>query len=38
LGFDEAALRAARNSRWTPAVEDGVKVDAWVQLKVDFRL
>jgi TonB family protein len=37
LGFDQAALEAARTTRWTPPERDGVKVKMWVGLSLDFR-
>lgn len=38
LGFDAAALQAARTTRWNPAERDGVPVEMWVELAIDFRL
>ncbi len=37
LGFDEAAIRAAQTTRWTPPTKDGVPVKLWVELSIDFR-
>ncbi len=37
LGFDGAAERAARTTRWTPPTKDGVPVKMWVELSIDFR-
>jgi len=37
LGFDQAALQAARTTRWTPPEKDGVKVKMWVGLSLNFR-
>lgn len=37
LGFDRAALAAVRNARWIPATKDGLAVQMWVDLSVDFR-
>jgi TonB family protein len=36
LGFDEAAIEAARHSNYQPAIKDGVRVRMWVLLKVAF--
>ncbi|MBD3222471.1 TonB family protein, partial [bacterium] len=36
--LDEAALDAARHTRWTPGVQRGVPVKAWMALPYDFRL
>lgn len=37
LGFDEAALEAARAATWEPATKDGVRVKMWVQLAIRFE-
>ncbi len=37
MGFDQAALKAARNTQWTPPSKDGVPVKMWVELSIDFR-
>ncbi len=37
LGFDTAALQAARTTRWSPPEKDGVPVKMWVELSIDFR-
>ena len=37
MGFDQAAMRAAQSTRWTPPSKDGVPVKIWVELSVDFR-
>lgn len=36
FGFDEAALAAARNTEWKPAVKDGVNVKIWKSLRIVF--
>lgn len=36
--LDEAALRAARHWRCSPASQDGMTVDSWVSVSVVFRL
>jgi TonB family protein len=36
LGFDEAALDAARRSRFLPARKDGVRGKAWSELMIEF--
>jgi TonB family protein len=36
LGFDEAAIEAARHSNYQPATKDGVRVRMWVLMKVAF--
>jgi TonB family protein len=38
LGLDEAALRAVRQWRYSPALKDGVPVDFVVHIQVSFRL
>jgi TonB family protein len=37
MGFDQAAMRAAKSTRWTPPTKNGVPVKMWVELSVDFR-
>jgi protein TonB len=37
LGFDEAALAAARQMLFRPASKDGVPVKIWVELPITFR-
>ena len=37
LGFDKAALAAARNGLWEPATKNGVKVKVWLDLIIDFK-
>ncbi len=38
LGLDEAALRAVKQWRYSPALKDGVPVDFVVHIRVSFRL
>jgi TonB family protein len=38
VGFNEAALAAARSARFRPATRGGVPVKAWYQLRVPFKL
>jgi len=38
VGINEAALAAARSSKFRPATKDGVRVKMWYQLKVPFKL
>jgi TonB family protein len=38
LGFDEAALDAARSARYNPATKNGVRVKMYVNLKIRFDL
>jgi TonB family protein len=38
LGLDEAALRAVKQWRYSPALKDGVPVDFVVHIQVSFRL
>lgn len=37
LGFDEAALAAARRSVFQPATKDGVRVKIWYSMRVTFK-
>ncbi len=37
LGFDRAALRAAKTTRWSVPEKNGVPVKMWVELSIDFR-
>jgi TonB family protein len=37
LGFDEAAIEAARRASFNPAVKDGVRVKMWTSLGVTFK-
>jgi TonB family protein len=36
LGFDEAAIEAARRTTYVPATKDGVHVKMWYTLKINF--
>lgn len=36
FGFDEAALAAARDTEWKPAIKDGVNVKVWKALRIVF--
>ncbi|MGZ7077817.1 MAG: TonB family protein [Thermoanaerobaculia bacterium] len=38
LGIDEAALRAVRTARFSPAVKSGKRVRTWMPLRFDFKL
>lgn len=38
LGFDEAAMEAARATRYSPATKDGVAGKMWTELKIVFTL
>ena len=38
FGIDEAALRAARSARFSPAVKSGKRVKTWMPLRFDFKL
>ncbi len=37
MGFDQAAINAAKLTRWQPATKEGVRVKMWAELKVQFR-
>ena len=37
FGFDSAAEAAAKRSRWTPATRNGVPVDSWAVLSIEFQ-
>jgi TonB family protein len=37
-GFDEAALKAARQALFTPATKAGVPVKIWSTIRVEFEL
>lgn len=37
MGFDQAAITAARATAWQPATKEGVKVSMWAELKIQFR-
>jgi TonB family protein len=36
LGFDEAAVAAARRARFLPATRNGAPVRSWSELMIDF--
>jgi len=38
LGFESAALAAARGARWEPAQVDGEPAEAWTSIRIDFRI
>lgn len=38
FGIDEAAVRAAKNARFSPATKDGKRVKTWMPLRFDFKL
>jgi TonB family protein len=38
VGFDAAALEAARQCEWVPASKDGIPASMWVRLTFEFRL
>lgn len=38
LGFDEAAINAARRFTFTPGTKDGKRVKTWVPIPFDFKL
>jgi TonB family protein len=38
MGFDQAAVDAARTTTWTPAEKNGVKVKMRLELTIEFRL
>ena len=38
FGVDDAALRAVRVARFSPAVKDGKRVRVWMPLRFDFKL
>lgn len=37
MGFDQAALMAARRTSWRPATKDGEPVRMWTELRIAFR-
>ena len=37
MGFDQAAVGAAKRTRWQPATKDGVQVSMWAELTIEFR-
>jgi len=38
VGFNEAAIQAARGAVFKPATKDGVPVKAWARLRIPFKL
>jgi len=38
FGVDDAALRAVRTARFSPAVKNGKRVKVWMPLRFDFKL
>jgi protein TonB len=38
FGFDEAAMRAVRAARFTPATKDGKRVRTWMPIPINFTL
>ncbi len=36
FGFDQAALAAARRTRWQPATRDGEPVESWIEMRFVF--
>lgn len=37
FGFDQEALNAARETSWRPAMQGGVPVKMWIDLRIEFR-
>lgn len=37
MGFDQAALSAAKQTRWQPASQGGIAVESWAELRIQFR-
>jgi protein TonB len=37
MGFDQAAISAAKLTRWQPATKEGVRVSMWAELTIQFR-
>ena len=37
FGFDDAAMAAAKRTKWRPATKNGVRVKMWVDLTIAFR-
>jgi len=37
MGFDQAAISAAKLTRWQPATKQGVRVSMWAELTIQFR-
>ena len=38
VGFNEAAMAAARTATFRPATKEGVPVKVWFQLRIPFKL
>ena len=38
FGVDDAALRAVKNARFSPATKNGKRVKTWMPLRIDFKL
>lgn len=38
FGFEEAAIRAARNTHFSPAMKDGKRVKTWFPVPFVFKL
>ncbi|MGA7614108.1 MAG: TonB family protein [Thermoanaerobaculia bacterium] len=38
LGFDQAAIRAVRSTRFSPGVKDGKKVRTWLPIPIRFKM
>jgi periplasmic protein TonB len=38
VGFEEAAIDAARQNKWEPATYNGKPIAAWVTYKIQFKL
>ena len=38
VGFEEAALTAARKTKWKPAISGGKPIATWVTYKVEFNI
>ena len=38
VGFNEAAVAAARSARYRPATKDGTRVKMWTRLRIPFKL
>jgi TonB family protein len=36
LGFEEAAIKAAKKSKWNPAISAGKPVGVWISYKITF--
>ena len=38
FGVDEAAVRAVKSARFSPATKNGKRVKTWMPLRIDFKL